>query len=1007
MDRRRPLGCTGVLWLALVLGLTVAQDSHALISNAGIGAQLRGIGDACRAAVQEGDLDRAEDLARQRVAIAASANRERWVGNALTLLAKVLRLRGRYRESEALLAKALPLVESGDGPDSISTIRTLENLSQIEMSEGRYAEAKAYNTQALERARRAHATSLEMLQALNVRAAIESLLHRDAEALVLLDQAAALQIDQVGVLSREVEYTRIRTLHERGVSEYRLGRYPSAREHLQQAIEGYTRLGSENFDSVAAAEGLGFVYQALGDERSALQLFRANLATAQQILGPAHPMTARIEGVLASALAALGERSEAQRLHQHAMAVLVAASAPEFLAYEARLDAQFETAGGDLKGALAALRLALDAIDAEYAETRGLDAGTREDFIARYAPYYVETLMTLLALHEAEPGAGYDREALEVVSRTQSRFFSELMRQADVSRFSSNPDYLSLRRRQKEAQEQLAASREERAAAAQADRDDSEASLSDPLEERDDEEASGAREPRASVPHSTRRYDEGSAARRAVARHGEDPLVASRRAARAHELDQNIREETRKLEAINGELWSRFPRYMELSQPRAVSVEQLQRQVLRKEEVLLTYFLLPNETLAFVLTRSDLHLVRLPLRREAVGELVAALRSPEDNPDADLGGLKRLSPALLHEAFEELVAPLEPLLGGAERILVIGDGPLLTLPLEMLVTRWSPEEERSFQAARAEGRMPLAEYQGLAYLGERYQFAYLPSLSTFVSMRLYAKPTVSYQTELVSFADPLFEGAPRPPVGGVEGALLQRSLGVRDGQLSVPRLPETADEARGIAGILGGQSHLYLRADAQEHTAKTIDLKSVRFLHFATHGLLGGEFAPPGPDDAVAGRQALGPEAPSLPDERAEPALLLSLAGDLQGEDGLLTAREVVQSLNLNAQLVVLSACNTAGGHDAAHSGEGVAGLTRAFAFAGAHGLVVSHWTVESESTKETMLALFRDLKAGFGPTNSLARARAAIRSGTVKVTGVEWSRAHPFFWAPFVYVGD
>jgi len=991
--------CLG--WLLVEIGISCPQAALANKADAGLGLQLRGMGDACRMALQQGDLDRAENIARERLSLATSANREHWIGNSLTLLAKVLRFRGKYQESEALLTKALPLVESEDGIDSIQAIRTLDNLAQVEMIQGRYAQAKALNDKALERTQRARPTSLERLQALNIGAAIESLLHRDEAALALLDRALAVPIDAGDATEHEIDYARVRSLHTRGASEFRLGRLALAKEHLREASEGYARLDTESYDSIAAAEGLGFVEEAQGEEAEAAHIFQANLATAQRVLGPTHPLTARIEGILANSLAGLGQRDAAAPLHQHALDILRAANAPEFLAYEARLDAQYLTAGGDLKGALVAQRLALDAIDAEYAQTRGLDEGDRADFIDRYAGYYAQTLGTLLALHQASPEQGYDREALEVVSRTQSRFFTELMREADVSRFSSNPDYQALRARQTDAQEKLAESRRERAAIADERPGESELRGED---EADDEEApeSAAHERRVKVPHSTRQNSEGKGVE---SRRREDPIVAARREASARALDQKILQQVKILEGVDDQLWSRFPRYMELSQPRPVSVAQLQGEVVKPGEVLLTYYLLPNETLAFVLTRSTLHLVRLPLARAAVGQLVARLRAPEDNADEGIASLAQLQPAQLYDAYQKLISPVEPFFEGAHRILVVADGPLLTLPFEMLVTRWTPPDQRRFDEARRAATLPLAEYATPTYLGERYEFAYLPSLSTFVSMRLYAKPSVQYQTEFVSFADPLFEGASDGLQTGSEGLLLQRNLRMRDGKLSIPRLPETAEEARGIAEILGGQSHLYLRADAQEHTLKTIDLRSVRFLHFATHGLLGGEFSAVDTDSGAAQEQST--QAKPLPTARAEPALLLSLAGDMQGEDGLLTAHEVVQSLNLNAQLVILSACNTAGEHDAAHSGEGVAGLTRAFAFAGARGLVVSHWTVESEATEDTMLALFRDLKAGMGPTESLSKARAAIRSSSVQVSGVPWSRSHPFFWAPFIYVGD
>ena len=243
---------------------------------------------------------------------------------------------------------------------------------------------------------------------------------------------------------------------------------------------------------------------------------------------------------------------------------------------------------------------------------------------------------------------------------------------------------------------------------------------------------------------------------------------------------------------------------------------------------------------------------------------------------------------------------------------------------------------------------------------------------------------------------------------------------------------------REIAAILAGKagtagrSEVYLRERAQEHAAKTLDLKTTRYLHFATHGLLGGEFV--AVRDALATSELAGEDsqrnlkvqaatasaaaaaesaesdepAPRPYVDRGQPALLLSLSGDMQGEDGLLTMGEVIESLDLNARLVVLSACNTAGENRAASSGEGFAGLTRAFMYAGAQGILVSHWSVESRATQLLMSELFRNLSRDEQEDSlaALERARAAIRSSRdAAQDGL--SRAHPYFWAPFVYVGD
>jgi CHAT domain-containing protein len=105
----------------------------------------------------------------------------------------------------------------------------------------------------------------------------------------------------------------------------------------------------------------------------------------------------------------------------------------------------------------------------------------------------------------------------------------------------------------------------------------------------------------------------------------------------------------------------------------------------------------------------------------------------------------------------------------------------------------------------------------------------------------------------------------------------------------------------------------------------------------------------------------------------------------------------------MNANLVVLSACNTAGEKENTRHGEGFAGLTRAFMYAGAKGLLVSHWSVDSQTTRDLMIEVFKRLKSGLPPDQAVAQAQAAIRAGDSRMA----PRAHPFFWAPFVYVGD
>jgi CHAT domain-containing protein len=560
--------------------------------------------------------------------------------------------------------------------------------------------------------------------------------------------------------------------------------------------------------------------------------------------------------------------------------------------------------------------------------------------------------------------------------------FTEMLRQADVGKFAGSPQFQALKGEREAALRAISEQRRVRAAAS-----------------RDSDSAD----------------DESEAPRRGV-----DPLIQARIDQHRAELGARVAEAMQKLKAIDDRLWRDYPRYMELIAPRPVTVDDLQQRLLKPGETVLCYFLLPQNAAVFVVSSDRFSVQLVPQKREEVVKLVRAARRAEEQAATSIAMLSRLEPETLNRLYEILIKPVESSLPQDGRILVVGDSALLTLPLEMLVTHYTPDDRKRFEAERQSGKLLFNEYATLSYLGERFQFAYLPSLSALASQRSYAAPRSAFGRNLVSFADPVFElgngGVHAPGIDAALRSLMRRGANDR---ISIPRLPETADEARDIASVLGGNTELYLRDRAQERSLKSADLRSTRFLHFATHGLLGAEFlqlkldaidadgpaAAEGParSKGAAGARPAAANAAAV----SQPALVLSLVGELKGEDGLLTMREVIEDLNLNAELVVLSACNTAGESDEAYNGEGFAGLTRAFMYAGAHGLVVSHWAVESLSTKQLMTDMFRQLARGDSATAALAGARAKIRANPLDAGGQRYSRAHPYFWAPFVYVGD
>jgi CHAT domain-containing protein len=193
-------------------------------------------------------------------------------------------------------------------------------------------------------------------------------------------------------------------------------------------------------------------------------------------------------------------------------------------------------------------------------------------------------------------------------------------------------------------------------------------------------------------------------------------------------------------------------------------------------------------------------------------------------------------------------------------------------------------------------------------------------------------------------------------------------------------LPETTDELCSVARNLGAGSDLWLGNRMTERTIKKLSvsrkLQDYRILHFATHGLVAGDL------------------------NGAEPSLMFTPPDSPNEEDdGLLTASEAAQ-LELDADWVVMSACNTAAGD--AEDAEALAGLTRAFFYAGARSLLVSHWAVNSDAAVEITTGTFNAMKADA----NIGRAEALRRSlkSLIAKGGVA---AHPSVWAPFILVGE
>jgi CHAT domain-containing protein len=269
----------------------------------------------------------------------------------------------------------------------------------------------------------------------------------------------------------------------------------------------------------------------------------------------------------------------------------------------------------------------------------------------------------------------------------------------------------------------------------------------------------------------------------------------------------------------------------------------------------------------------------------------------------------------------------------------------------------------------------------------------LPSVVSLKTLRAFAHEE-RRRKPMVGFGNPVFDPNATAANTRVVSKTAARSLtsrsytdfwqgaGVDRAKLAqaLQPLPETADELKVVAEKLGAPaSDIHLGRDASETTVKRLPLADYGVVYFATHGLVAGD---------IKGL--------------AEPSLALSLPAQPSDlDDGLLTASEVAQ-LKLNADWVVLSACNTIAGDRP--GAEALSGLARAFFYAGARALLVSHWAVASEAATRLTTSTFAILKADpkLGRAEALRRAMLAYLNDKS-----DPYNANPAFWGPLEIVGD
>jgi CHAT domain-containing protein/uncharacterized protein HemY len=471
------------------------------------------------------------------------------------------------------------------------------------------------------------------------------------------------------------------------------------------------------------------------------------------------------------------------------------------------------------------------------------------------------------------------------------------------------------------------------------------------------------------------------------------------------ELSKEIDDLAMKYHEVQARIRENSPRYAALTQPQPIDLHEIQQQLLDADTLLLEFDLSEEHSYLWAVTQTSLNSYELPCRAEIekatrrVRELLLASQSEIRNGSADSQAKIKSSEGQYQEesaALSRMLLGQAAHLFGNKRLVIVAEGALQYLPFSAL-----PEPHLVTADNAAETKA--------AWLINNHEIVNLPSASVLAALRKETRDRPVPPRMIALFADPVFEkddprlekkpvaaaktgigsrrpGASTTPPHGQQGSSMSVSRNapkpeakvntsgmLREGP-SLSRLPSTRNEAEAILALIPPEMRLKaMDFDANLATVKNANLSQYRVLHFATHGLLDSEH-------------------PELS------ALVLSLV-DEKGRDqnGFLRLSDIY-NLDLSAQLVVLSACNTGLGKEV--RGEGLVGIVRGFMYAGAPRVIASLWKVEDEATAELMKHFYQHLFEKGEP------AAAALQAAQKEISQMKRWKA-PYYWAPFVLQGE
>jgi CHAT domain-containing protein/tetratricopeptide (TPR) repeat protein len=843
---------------------------------------------------------------------------------------------GEKQKAVAYYSQALEILRAIN--DDYGEAATLSNLGLLYQSIGELQKALAHYFQALPLAR-ALKEQFGEATILNGIGAVYTRLRETDKALSYLTQA--LQRWQ------EVKnaWGEAATLNNFGYNYERQDETQKALDYFDRALRRWREIGNPGGEA-GTLTNIGRLYDKMGQKQQALDSLGKALTLYQKIKSP--DGIANVFTAIGNVHYSLKDLPPALEHYQRALPLVRTMGDRDGEANILHGIARVERDLGRLSAAREHIETALKLRESIRGEVAGQEV--RAAYLASFQSYYELYLDILIRQHQQQPAEGHDATALHVSERARARSLVETLveARADIRRGVES----ALLARENELQQRLNAKEQYR--------------------------------------------------RQLLSRKPTEEQVAA--------ADEEIEDLMIQYQEIQAQIRATSPSYAALTQPQPLSLREIQQQVLDDETILLEYALGEQRSFLWAVTPTTINSFVLPKRAtldslaRRVYDLLTARNQSLPNETEEQ---KEMRFAQTDREFSEAAAALSQALLrpvaeliGTKRLLIVSDGALQYLPFGILPVISNQLSVNSKPSLKTDHWSLNTDYWSLTTdyrpLILDHEIVHLPSASVLAILRRELAGRQPAAKTVAVLADPVFashdarvkrgkDKFSKPAADStlvaeapiLESALVRsvREMGITDSGEELPRLLFSRREAEGIMRhVPAGEGKKAVDFTANRATATNPELSRYRIVHFATHGLLNSK------------QPELSGIVLSLVDEQGKP------------QDGFLRLHEIY-NLNLPADLVVLSACQTGLGKEI--KGEGLVGLTRGFMYAGAARVVASLWSVKDDATAELMKRFYEKMLV-----REKLRPAAALRAAQVEMWDTKRWRA-PYFWAGFVLQGE